>query len=58
MAIQMKGRIVKGNMVEVKRSEASEVRTDEWKERVDLEAESLLGQSENLSKLRTFIHDN
>lgn len=54
----MKGRIVKGNMVEVKRSEASEVKTDEWKERVDLEAESLLGQSENLSKLRTFIHDN
>lgn len=58
MAIQMKGRIVKGNMVEVNRSEASEVRTDEWKERVDLGAESLLGQSENLSKLRTFIHDN
>lgn len=54
----MKGRIVKGNMVEVNRSEVFEVRIDEWKERVDLGVESLLGQLENLSKLRIFIYDN
>lgn len=42
MAVQMKGRIVKGNMVEVNRSEVLELGRDERKEAADLEVENLV----------------
>lgn len=42
MAVQMKGRIVKGNMVEVNRNEVLELGRDERKEAADLEVESLV----------------
>ena len=43
MAVQMKGGIVKGKMVEVNSSEILEAGKDEWRDGADWEAKSLIG---------------